>query len=619
MPIIRDLIAGQTSGKRTRLPRLSSTSTAAGVSVDAERALQVSAVYGCVRLISGAIAQLPVHLHRRTAEGRKAVSSHPLLPLLTDRPNPDIDSGEFWRAMVGWMLLRGNALAYREVGGDGRTRGLWPVAPTSVSMARTTRGGLAYSITLNDAEYVPGFTPGVKRTVGADRMLHYRAFGLGTWGLSPIGVARTKVGVAYAAEEYGAGFFARGAHPGGVLATEQELSDEQFARLEKQWHDSHGGFAKSNAPAILEAGLSWENVGLPPGDAQFLETQRYTSAAIAGHIFGVPPHMIGDVEKSTSWGSGIAEQGIGFVRYTLMDWIVRLERVTNQLFPETDLYIKFKPDALERGDLKSRYDAYAVGKQWGFKSTNDIKKLEDEEPVPGGDVYLQPLNMVPAGTFDDTAPRGGQRTRAASLRDRHQVAHERALRRFFTDQAEEVLEGYDEPRSRAFDRDESDAKLARLLAALGLAASVDSALEVTERFDVEFDDGGFASWMRTMGRNVAEKINDATFDEVAAAADVDEIRSVFDRLVEVGATRMAVTRVTEAFGFGRQEAAKQTGASKKTWRTTSGNPRSSHARMDGETVDVGDVFSNGARWPGDGRNLDSDELAGCRCDMEISS
>lgn len=621
MPILRDLF-GSEPVKRGRLPRLGGTSTAAGVAVDAERALQVSAVYGCVRLISEAIAQLPVHIYKRTGDGRLPVDDHPLLPLLTDRTNPDIDAGEFFRGMVGWMLLRGNGIAYREIGGDGRTKGLWPIAPTSVTLARGARGNLAYEVTLSDAEYVPGFIPGRKRVVSQDRILHFRAFGMGNWGLSPIGLARTKIGTSFAAEEYGAGFFSRGAVPGGLLTTEGTLTDEQFDRLNQQWNESHGGFGKSHKPAILEGGLGWENVGLPPAEAQFLETQKYTASTIAGHVFFVPPHLIGDVERSTSWGSGIAEQGVAFVRYSLMPWIVRLERVINQLFAEPGLYVKFNTAALERGDIKTRYEAYAIARQWGFKSVNDIKKLEDEQPVPDGDVYLQPLNMVPAGSFDEPG-RGRQieqRELRASGRDRHMKAHERALAKYFSNQGDMVLADYDGGRSlRAIDRDEMDRMLARLLSSLGLAAAIDAAREVLERFGVELDEGGFAGWMATMGRNTAKQINDSTFEHVAAASDTEEIRGVFDDLVTASAAAFAATRVAEAYGFGRQEGAKQSGAGKKTWRTRSQNPRPEHARMDGETVNVGDTFSNGARWPGDQANLDTDETAGCRCDMEISA
>lgn len=613
MPIIRDLLSPPAE-KRGRLPRLHGTSTPAGVAIDAERSLQVSAVYGCVRLISEAIATLPVHLYRRTGDGRRRVDDHPLLSMLSDRPNNDIDAGEFWRAMVGWMLLRGNGLAYREIGGDGRPKALWPIAPTSVKPARTSRGQLAYEITLSDAEYVPGFTAGRSRAVAQERMLHFRAFGLGTWGLSPVALARTKIGTAHAAESYGAGFFARGANPGGVLATDGELTDDQFERLDKQWKEIHQGYEKSHSPAILEGGLSWESVGLPPAEAQYLETQKYTAETIAGHIFFVPPHLIGDVARSTSWGTGIAEQGISFVRYSLMPWIVRLERVVNQLLPEAGLYVKFATAALERGDLQSRYAAYAIGKQWGFKNTNEIKALEDEEPIgPAGDVYLQPLNMVPAGTFDDPDCTAAGRGRAKSPRDRHTDAHRRALRRFFADQADAVLEDY---RSRDFDRDESDRLLAQLLATLGVSAASDAGQEIADQFDAKLDTAGFDGWMRTMGINVARQINDATFAAVAAAASTDDIRDTFDTL-QVRAGQIAVTRVTEAFGFGRAEGGKQTGARRKRWRVTSGNPRPEHAAMDGETVDVGDTFSNGARWPGDTQHLPAEEAAGCQCDMEI--
>lgn len=623
MPILRTLLRGTDqvdAHKRSRLPRLSGSSTAAGLTVDAERALQVSAVYACVRLISGAIAQLPVHVYRRVGDGRRPVGGHPLLPLLADRPNPEIDAGEFWRAMVGWMLLRGNAFAVRERGGGGQTVGLWPVAPTSVNLKRGVRGDLGYEVTLSDVEFVPGFRPGVAQVVPASRLLHFRAFGLGLWGLSPVGLARTKVATGYAAEQYGAGFFARGAQPGGVLSTDQSLSDEQFDRLNEQWADRHGGFGRSYTPAVLEGGLHWENVGLPPGDAQFLETQRYSSAAIAGHIYGVPPHMIGDVDRSTSWGSGIAEQGIGFVRYTLMDWITRLERVTRQLFLDSDEYVKFATAGLERGDLKGRYDAYAVGKQWGWLSTNDIRRLEDEQPVDGGDVYLQPLNMVPAGTFDEPAdaPRseGGGVRKKLSMRDRHVRAHEKALRKFFTDQADDVLAAHGVDRD--FDRPASDKKLGRLLASLGLAAAVEAGRQVADQLDIELDTAGFAGWTGASGRAAAERINDATFEQVADAADEDELRGVFDSLVKVAAARIAVTRVAESFGFGRHDAAKQAGASTKTWVTTSAAPRASHAALNGETVPLNGVFSNGGRWPGDTAKLPAGEVAGCTCEMTIN-
>lgn len=618
MPFIRDLLSS--TGRRGRLPRLQGTSTAAGVNVDAERSLQVSAVYACVRLISEAIGQLPVHLYRRDGDSRIPVDDHPLLPVLTGQTNDDIDAGEFWRTMTGWMLLRGNGIAFSEIGGDGRAKALWPISPTSVKMARSTRGKRFYKVTLNDAEYVPGFTTGRVRSVPAEKVLHYRAFGLGTWGLSPVGLARTKVGTAFAAEQYGAGFFARGANPGGALTTKQKLTDEQFDRTAKQWNDRHGGFDNAHRVAVLEGGLSWENIGLPPAEAQFLETQKYEAATIAGHLFGVPPHMIGDVERSTSWGSGIAEQGIGFVRYSLMPWIVRLERVTNRLLTEPDLFVKFNTDALERGDLKSRYEAYAIGKQWGWKSTNDIKQLEDEQPVDGGDTYLQPLNMVPANTFDDGQPRSqaSRSGRGDTLRDRHVDAHRKALRRFFSDQSEQLLAEYDPDRARAFDRPTSDARLGQILTSLGLASATDAATQVTEKFGSKMDSTVMAGWMVTMGANAAEKINDTTVAAVAAAADVESIRTVFADLADNRAPQIAMTRVTEAFGFGRSEAAKQVGATRKTWVTTSGNPRTEHAAMDGETVNTGDTFSNGARWPGDSI-LPVEESAGCQCDMVMST
>ncbi len=655
MPILRDLLSHTEPVKRARMPRLGGTSTAAGVSVDAERALQVSAVYGCVRLISESIAQLPLHVYKRTEQGRQPVENHPLLPLLTDRPNPDIDSGEFVRAILGWMLLRGNGIAYREIGGDGRTKGLWPIAPTSVEPARTTTGKMAYEVTLNDAEYVPGFTPGRKRVVPQERILHFRAFGMGTWGLSPIGLARTKIGTSFAAEEYGAGFFARGAVPGGALKADGDLTDEQFDRLNQQWNDSHGGFGNSHKPAILE-NVSWENIGLPPDEAQFLETQKYTASTIAGHVFFVPPHLIGDVERSTSWGSGIAEQGVAFVRYSLMPWIVRLERVLNQLLPESGMYVKFNTAALERGDIKTRYESYALGRQWGFKSVNDIKQLEDEQPVDGGDVYLQPMNMVPVGTYDDpersvATEELGHRGARRELARRSSSERRRIAKSF-----EKLIADADGQLAR-LERSEVNALIEQYLYEGGSVEAFAAAVrelyngkitdESRKRFEPIFatltgeiaavavnevgreDPPDLTKWVAAYtsvhvqyrARGSASKL------EAQATVGAGEVRAKLDKWVEDRPAKTARWEATQLSRAASREAWREAGVSELRWRAN-GDTCDICQRLDGKVVGIEQAFAEkGDLYPG---GDDQEDLTvgrptfhppihpGCDCDIEVT-
>lgn len=396
MPFLRSALAGQPaqeSRSRRWMPSLTGTGTSSSISVTPERSLQIGAVYSCVRLLSEAVASLPVGMFERTKDQRTPIESDPLLTLVRDTPNPDIDAGELWRTVLGWMLLRGNAYVYVERNGAGAPIGLWPIGSTSVEPQRMPDGRLGYKVELNDAEYAP-----VKNatTVRAENMLHYRAFGLGVEGLSPIGLARESVGIAFAAQAYVGGFFARDASPGGVVSVEGKLDDDQYRRLGEQWKTLHEGFDKSHRLAVLEGGAKWEQTTLSPADAQFIETQRFSRSEIAS-IYGVPPHMIGDTEKSTSWGTGIAEQGIGFVTYSLRPWVNRLERVTGRLLTAPNQRFRWNVDGLMEGDAKARYAAYAFGRQWGWLSANDIRRREDLPPITDGDQYFTPLNMVPAG------------------------------------------------------------------------------------------------------------------------------------------------------------------------------------------------------------------------------
>lgn len=390
MPLIRDLLTKETRGRRN-MPALSGTGTTSSVTVTPEKALQVAAVFASVRVLSETVAAMPAGLFKKTPGYRTRMEDHKLAGLLLEYPNTQIDSGEYWRTIMGWQLLQGNGYTFVERDGAGAPKALWPISPSSVKVKRGTAGALIYELTPDDdSEYVP-----VAAGYNAQQheMLHYRGFGLGVQGLSPIGLARHQIGLNFASSSYVGGFFARDASPGGIVSVEGSLTDEQYTRLANQWKSLHEGFDNSHKLAVMEGGAKWEKTTLSPADAQFMEIYKLTRQDIAG-IYGVPPHMIGDLERATF--SNIEQQSLDFVIHSLVPWLTRLEKVTNRLFdPKSDAgaYLKFNTGGLLRGDTAARSAYYASGRQWGYLSANDIRRKEDEDPVEGGDVYMTPMNM----------------------------------------------------------------------------------------------------------------------------------------------------------------------------------------------------------------------------------
>lgn len=624
MPFIRR--AFEPPEKRSRrMPSLSSRTTAAGVDVTGERSLQIGAVYSCVRLLSEAVAGLPVGMFERGTDAREPIEQHPILSLIKDDPNPVIDAGELWRTVMGWMLLRGNGYVFVERNGSGRPVGLWPVSPSSTTVRRTTRGLLAYEVYLQPSEWAPVPSNNI---VQAENMLHFRAFGLGVEGLSPVGLARQSVGIAFAAQQYMGGFYERDASPGGRIQVPNGLSDEQFERMEKQWEQIHRGFDKSHQLAVLEGGATWEQTTLSPQDAQFIETQKFTRGEIAS-IYGVPPHMIGDTEKSTSWGSGIAEQGIGFVTYSLRPWLNRLERVTRRLLTDADAKLRFRwnVDGLMQGDTKSRYSAYFTGKQGGWLSTNDVRRKEDMPPIAGGDEYLQPLNMSPAGQFDGPrAPALRDSDSDAPPADKHAswvTRNRQTLVHVFEEQRDEALNAL-RTGGTPLDRDHWDGMLADTLMDSFVGLSSEVANKIAADMGGSYDPARAKAYLESASARQATNINISTQNAIDRAIEsagdddpADDVNAAFDEAAQVRSGLTAAAIVDQVGNFGRHEGAAQSGAVTKTWNVTSGNPRSSHAAMNGETVGIDDVFSNGAKWPHD-PEAGASETAGCDCTLSFN-
>lgn len=398
---------------------LSGGTSATGRSVTSTTALYASAVFACVRVLAETVGQLPLHVYRRLDGGGKERSAdHWLYQIVRFSPNPEMTAAEFWETMMGHLVLRGNAYAEIVWNNAGKVSELWPLHPDKVAVKRIGTA-LVYEVTPTTGAVVP---------LPAEKVLHLRGLGSnGLAGYSPITLAREAIGLSLAAEEYGARFFGNSANPSGVLQAPKTLSDSAYERLKKSWSAQHEGLGKAHRVAILEEGLTWQQIGIAPDDAQFLETRKFQRAEIAS-IFRVPPHMIADLDRATF--SNIEHQSLEFMTHSIMPYLSKVEQRVNLslLMLDRRYFVEFLVAGILRGDQKSRYDAYAVGRQWGWLSANDVRELENQNPLPGdqGDQYMVPLNMVPAGQLDEPDPApagpppaaGDQDTRSAKTRVR---------------------------------------------------------------------------------------------------------------------------------------------------------------------------------------------------------
>ena len=367
--------------------------------------MQTTAVYACVRILSEAVAGLPLHIYRYRADGGKErIPKHPLYHLLHDEPNPEMTSFVFRETLMSHLLLWGNAYAQVVRNGRGQAVALYPLLPSKMEVSRAANGELLYTY-YRDADETGMNPKGGYITLRRDEVLHIPGLGFdGLIGYSPIAMAKNAIGMSLATEEYGASFFANGANPGGVLEHPGVIKD--IGRVKESWNTAYQGNGNAHKIAVLEEGMKFQAIGIPPEQAQFLETRKFQINEIA-RIYRVPPHMVGDLEKSSF--SNIEQQSLEFVKYTLDPWVVRWEQSLQQslILPseKPSLFIRFNLDGLLRGDYQSRMNGYAVGRQNGWMSANDIRELEDMNRIPaveGGDLYLVNGNMTKladAGAF----------------------------------------------------------------------------------------------------------------------------------------------------------------------------------------------------------------------------
>ena len=387
--------------------------TTSGKTVTERSAMQMTAVYSCVRILSEAVAGLPLHLYKYTDSGGKAMAlGHPLYRLLHDEPNPEMSSFVFRETLMTHLLLWGNAYAQIIRNGKNEVIALYPLMPNKMSVDRDENGKLYYTYYRGQDEAIRDKEFAV--TLQPSDVLHIPGLGFdGLVGYSPIAMAKNAIGMAIACEEYGAKFFANGAAPGGVLEHPGTIKDPQ--RVRESWQSTFGGSGNANKIAVLEEGMKYTPIGISPEQAQFLETRKFQINEIA-RIFRVPPHMVGDLEKSSF--SNIEQQSLEFVKYTLDPWVIRWEQSIQRALlshdEKAEYFVKFNLEGLLRGDYQSRMNGYAIGRQNGWMSANDIRKLENLDRIPeedGGDLYLINGNMLPlknAGAFANTPTNDGK-------------------------------------------------------------------------------------------------------------------------------------------------------------------------------------------------------------------
>ncbi len=408
--------------------------SAAGKVVTVPAALRNIAVYACIRVIAEDLATLPLQMFERLAEGKGVAQDHPLYPVLHDRANPEMTSVTFLETLMGHVLGWGNGFAWIARDNAGRVRELWPLRPDRVRIRR------------KDGKLIYAFSPDVggEMLVPFDETFHLPGLGFdGIQGYSPIALAREAVGIGLAAEEYAGKLWSNDARPSVVLKHPGTLSDKAYDNLVKSWSEKYGGSGNAHKPAILEENMTLEAIGIPPEDAQFLETRKFQVTEIA-RLYRVPPHMIGDLERATF--SNIEHQGLQYTMHTLRPWARRLEATValRLLTPQErgKYFAEFNLDALHRGDMKSRYEAYHIARNDGWINGDEIRAKENMNPMPGdkGKVYIVPLNMMELGSSPEEA--GASRQRALERRSKSPAYRRRlrqAYRGLYADAAKRIL------------------------------------------------------------------------------------------------------------------------------------------------------------------------------------
>lgn len=382
--------------------------SSAGEIVNDRTSIQHVAVLACIRVLSEAVAQLPLNVYKYTAEGKERAYKHPLYFLLHDQPNPEMTSFTLREVLMSHLLIYGNAYAQIIRNGRGDVIGLYPLMADKMRVDRDNKNRLIYIYSRYD-EANPNIREQGEIVLPAEQVLHIPGLGYdGLVGYSPIAMAKSAIGMSLSCEKYGAKFFANGASPSGVLEHPGVIKDPD--RVREAWRNAYGS-GNAHKVAVLEEGMKYTPISIPNNDAQFLETRKFQVEEIA-RLYRVPLHMIGDLEHATF--SNVEHLSLDFVKYTLDPWLVRWEQgLQKALFSEQDkkkYFIKFNADGLLRGDYASRMQGYSIGIQNGFLCPNDVRTLEDMNSIPeedGGNTFMVNGSMTPLNMAGAAYKKGG--------------------------------------------------------------------------------------------------------------------------------------------------------------------------------------------------------------------
>lgn len=373
---------------------------ATGAEVGDQRAIQVAAVFSSIRLIAETCASLPLVVYERLPDNtRKEARDHWLSKLLRE-PNPFMTGQEYREAIFCHIAAWGNGFSEKVPNADGKIIELWPLKPDQMKVTRNGYDSIKY-------EYSK--THGKKTDYKQSEILHVKGFGTdGIMGLSPLGMAREAVGLSVAAENYAASFYKNGGKPSGVLMVDKVLKPEQSAALELKYGGIvHGGEDQSNKLWILEAFAKYQAITIPPEDAQMIGTRQFQIAEIA-RIFRIPPHLLMDMTGSTSWGTGLEQQNLAFLTYTLRPYLTRMEQSVNRwLLPDNErgkFYVEHNVEGLLRADSAARATFYSQMVQNGIFNRNEVRGKENQAPYTGGEIYTAQSNLLPLDKLGQVPP-----------------------------------------------------------------------------------------------------------------------------------------------------------------------------------------------------------------------
>lgn len=369
--------------------------TYSGIAVNEEKALSHTAVWACVDIISNTMATMPLHVNRRLIpEGKERDINNPLYDLLHNNPNPEQTSFQ-WRKLTNvHRLLWGAGISEIQFDDMGQPVALWPLPPWKVRPKRTQKGSLYYEF--NDGTNIKLFQPW--------EVVVFTTLQTTDDWKSPIQIHRETIGAAMAVKEYGAKIFGTGINPAGILSGVSFSDEDTEDSIRKKFGDTYSGLNAGKRLMLLEEGVKFERIGIPPVDAQYLETMRFNISEIA-RIYGVPLFMLADHEKQTSWGTGIEEQKEGYITFTILPIATQSEQELNKkVIKDSQRFCEYMTAGLLRGTLKSRMEAYQKGFSMGMFSPDDLRDMENMNPLPDGqgDVYTIPMNLQSLKNIDQS-------------------------------------------------------------------------------------------------------------------------------------------------------------------------------------------------------------------------